>query len=222
MEAFSRATVFSSIDHGGRYAYGQQPNIAHWNLARLGEAMLPLFAPELEAAAEAANAVLATFAGRFDAHWLAGMRAKLGLTTADPGDLELVNDLLALLEAQAIDMTSAFRALSPAAGGDLTSAHELFAETGPFDAWTQRWRARLGREARSAATVAAEMDRINPVYIPRNQLVEDALAAAGDGDLTPYEELLTAVTHPFDPRPGYERYALPSTPGAPYRTFCGT
>ena len=100
--------------------------------------------------------------------------------------------------------------------------HELLADTAPFDAWAQRWRTRLGSEARPAATVAAAMDRINPIYVPRNQLVEDALAAAVDGDLTPYEHLLAAVTHPFDKRPGDERYALPSTPAAPYRTFCGT
>ena len=100
--------------------------------------------------------------------------------------------------------------------------HELLADTASFDAWAQRWRTRLGSEARPAATVAAAMDRTNPIYVPRNQLVEDALAAAVDGDLTPYEHLLAAVTNPFDKRPGDERYALPSTLAAPYRTFCGT
>ena len=100
--------------------------------------------------------------------------------------------------------------------------HELLADTAPYDAWAQRWRTRLGGEARPAATVAAAMDRTNPIYVPRNQLVEDALAAAVDGDLTPYEHLLAAVTNPFDKRPGDERYALPSNRAAPYRTFCGT
>ena len=223
MEAFNLATVFSSIDHGGRYAYGQQPRIAHWNLARLGETMLPLFAPELEPAVERANGVLATFAGRYEAHWLAGMRAKLGLATAESGDAELVGELLVVLEAQAVDMTSAFRALSSsAARADDAAMHELLTDTAPYDAWVQRWRTRLGSEARPAATVAAAMDRTNPIYVPRNQLVEDALAAAVDGDLTPYEHLLDVVTHPFDKRPGDERYALPATPATPYRTFCGT
>ena len=222
MEAFNLATVFSSIDHGGRYAYGQQPRIAHWNLARFGEVMLSLLATELEPAVETANGVLATFAGRYEAHWLAGMRAKLGLTTADPGDAELVSELLGVLEAQAVDMTSAFRALSSAARADDAPMHELLAESAPYDAWAQRWRTRLDSEARPAATVAAAMDRTNPIYIPRNQLVEDALAAAVDGDLIPYEHLLAAVTNPFDERPGDDRYALPAEPAAPYRTFCGT
>ena len=225
MEAFNLATVFSSIDHGGRYAYGQQPRIAHWNLARFGEAMLPLLATELEPAVETANGVLATFAGRYEAHWLAGMRAKLGLATADSGDAELVSELLAVLEAQAVDMTSAFRALSSSSsssGAGDAAMHELLADAAPFDVWAQRWRTRLGSEARPAVAVAAAMDRINPIYVPRNQLVEDALAAAVDGDLTPYEHLLAAVTNPFDKRPGDERYALPSTLAAPYRTFCGT
>ena len=181
MEAFNLATVFSSIDHGGRYAYGQQPRIAHWNLARFGEAMLPLFATELEPAVEAANGVLATFAGCYEAHWLAGMRAKLGLATADSGDAELVSELLAVLEAQAVDMTSAFRALSSsstsssssaAARADDAAMHELLADTASFDAWAQRWRTRLGSEARPAVAVAAAMDRTNPIYVPRNQLVE--------------------------------------------------
>ena len=179
MEAFNLATVFSSIDHGGRYAYGQQPRIAHWNLARFGEAMLPLLATELEPAVETANGVLATFAGRYEAHWLAGIRAKLGLATADSGDAELVSELLAVLEAQAVDMTSAFRALSSsssAAGAGDTAMHELLADAAPFDVWAQRWRTRLGSEARPAASVAAAIDRTNPIYVPRDQLVEDALA----------------------------------------------
>ena len=223
MEAFDPQTVFSSIDHGGRYAFGQQPRIAHWNLARLGEAMLPLFATELEPAVEAANGVLATFSGRYEEHWLCGMRAKVGLAAADPGDAELVGELLAVLEAQGLDMTSAFRGLSAAACGDDSSMQQLLVDTAPYEAWADRWRARLALEARPAAEVATAMDRTNPVYIPRNHLVEDALAAAVDGDLAPYGRLLDAVTHPFDERPGSRRYALPAPPGAGrYRTFCGT
>jgi serine/tyrosine/threonine adenylyltransferase len=222
MEAFDPATVFSSIDHSGRYAYAQQPRIAHWNLARFAEALLPLLAAELEPAAEAANGVLASFAGRYDAHWLAGMRAKMGLTTTEPADADLVTGFLAVLEAQAVDMTSAFRALSPAAGGDDSAMHELLTDNTAFDAWAERWRARLSGEGRRPASVAAEMDRTNPTYVPRNQLVEDALAAAVGGDMGPYVHLLDVVTHPFDKRSGDERYALPSKPYVAYRTFCGT
>ena len=224
MEGFDPATVFSSIDHGGRYAYGQQPRIAHWNLARLGEVMLSLFATELEPAVEAANGVLATFAERYETHWLTGMRAKLGLVTANPGDAQLASEWLAVLEAQAVDMTAAFRALSSAVGGDDARVRGLIAGGERFDGWAVRWRARLATEARPASTVMAAMDRVNPVYVPRNQLLEDALAAASSGDLEPYEDLLDVVTHPFDQRTGAaERYAMPSAPdAAPYRTFCGT
>jgi len=223
MEAYDPATVFSSIDVGGRYAYGNQPRIAHWNLARLGEALLPLFAAELEPAVEAANGVLATFAARYEEHWLHGMRDKLGLTGADAGDAELAADLLAILEAQHVDMTSAFRALSAVVRGDNGPVHNLLSDRAPFDAWAVRWHERLRRDGRAAGESAAAMDRTNPVYIPRNQLVEDALAAAAAGDLDPYHRLVEAVTDPFDARAGSEAYALPSAPDAgPFRTFCGT
>ena len=223
MEAYDPATVFSSIDHGGRYAYGNQPRIAQWNLARLGEAMLPLFADELEPAVEAANGVLATFATRYEEHWLGGMRDKLGLTTVDAGDAELAVDLLGILEAQRVDMTSAFRALSAVVRGDNGPVHDLLADRAPFDAWAARWRRRLEADGRPADVVAAAMDRTNPIYVPRNQLVEDALAAAVSGDLAPYERLVEAVTDPFEVRSGLERYARPSPPDVgPFRTFCGT
>jgi uncharacterized protein YdiU (UPF0061 family) len=223
METFDPTTVFSSIDLGGRYAYGNQPRIAHWNLARLGEALLPLFADELEPAVEAANGVLATFAARYEGHWLDGMRDKLGLVSADPGDGELARDLLAILEAQRVDMTTAFRALSAAARGDDAPMHALLTEPAAFDAWASRWHLRFASDGRPADEVARSMDRTNPCYVPRNQLVDDALTAAVDGDMGPYERLVDAVTRPFDARPGLEAYALPSPPDAPrFRTFCGT
>ncbi len=223
MEAYDPATVFSSIDLGGRYAYGNQPRIAHWNLARLGEAMLPLFADELEPAVEAANGVLATFAARYEEHWLDGMREKLGLASPGADDAELAADLLAILEVQHVDMTSAFRALGAAVGGDDGPLRGLLTDPPAFDAWAARWRRRLAVDGRPPGDVVAAMERVNPLYVPRNQLVEDALAAAVDGDLAPYERLVAAVTHPFEVRPGDEAYALPSPPAAaPYRTFCGT
>jgi uncharacterized protein YdiU (UPF0061 family) len=223
LDAFDPATVFSSIDHDGRYAYANQPRIAHWNLARLGEAMLPLFAEQLEPAIEAANRVLQTFADRYERHWLAGMRAKLGLASSQPGDGDLARDLLSLLHAQHVDFTSAFRALSAGVLGDLDTVRQLFEDPAALDAWAVRWRDRLARERRSAAAVAATMDRINPVYIPRNHMVEDALAAATDGDLAPYERLLGVLTRPFDRVSGAERYAAPAPPSIErYRTFCGT
>jgi serine/tyrosine/threonine adenylyltransferase len=223
MEAYDPATVFSSIDHGGRYAYGNQPAIAHWDLARLGEAMLPLFADELEPAVAAANGVLATWPERYHHQWLGGMRAKVGLATAEPADAALVDELLAILAAQRVDMTSAFRALSSAVRGDEGPVTALLADQAPFAPWAVRWRARLAGEPRPAAAVAAAMDRVNPRYLPRNRLVEDALAAATAGDLAPYELLLDVVTHPFEERAGCEPFAAPSPlDAARYRTFCGT
>ena len=147
MDAYDPATVFSSIDHGGRYAYGNQPRIAHWNLARLGEAMLPLLADQLEPAVEAANGVLATFADRYQRHWRDGMRAKLGLASPDPTDDDLVRDLHELMHTQQVDFTSCFRALSAAATGDDGPVRRLFAEPAAFDAWAARWQRRLAGSA---------------------------------------------------------------------------
>jgi uncharacterized protein YdiU (UPF0061 family) len=212
IDAFDPATVFSSIDHGGRYAYGNQPHIAAWNLARLAEALLPLIDDDQDAAVAAATRHLETFGERFHRHWSAGMRAKLGL--ADAGEISdaLVTDLLNLLHEHRADYTSSFRALSASLRGDPAPAF--------LDAWMERWRAEL---AGDPAEVAAAMDRVNPVYIPRNHVVEEALAAATAGDLAPFHRLLDVLARPFDERPGLEAYAEPAPAGCgPYRTFCGT
>jgi uncharacterized protein YdiU (UPF0061 family) len=217
LEAFDPATVYSSIDHGGRYAYGNQPVVAEWNLARLAEALLPLLHDDQEQAVALAMESLGAFRRQYDAAWSAGMRGKLGL----PDDLDdealspLVDELLAQLQQSQIDHTSFFRALSGAARGDAEPARNLFLDLRTFDGWMARWRA-LGPDADL-------MDRINPVYIPRNHLVEEALAAATGGDLDPLERLLHAVAAPYDERPGLDRYAAPAPKdfGA-YQTFCGT
>ena len=224
MDAFDPATVFSSIDHGGRYAYGNQPAIATWNLARLGEVLLALIDDDTDAAAAAATGTLETFPERFLRYWSAGMHAKLGLTAADELTAALIDDLLALLQAQGVDYTSSFRALSASLRGDGSRARSLFGDEAAFGAWAERWREQLAYESADARAVAAAMDRVNPVYIPRNHRVEDALAAATAGDLEPFERLLDVVTHPFDERPGAEPYAAPAPAswGCSYRTFCGT
>jgi len=223
MDTYDPVTVFSSIDHGGRYAFGNQPLIVRWNLARLGEAMLALFADELEPAVEAANGVLETVADRYERHWLDGMRAELWLRSADPGDCKLARDLLDVLPAQQIDYTSCFRALSAVTTGDVDVARRLFTSPETFDSWTGRWRARLDAEARPAAAIAAAMERTNPAYIPRNHLVEEALTASTSGDLSAYQQLLEVITHPFESRSDWERYAQPAPASTErYRTFCGT
>jgi len=212
MDRFDPATVFSSIDHSGRYAYGNQPSIVQWNLARLAETLLPLIDEEAERAVELATNLIHGFVDRFNDAWLTGMRAKLGLAIADPSDTQLVNDLLALLHEQQVDFTSFFRALSTL---ETPSA---------FGEWASRWTQRLLDEGREQREVAAAMDAVNPIYVPRNHRVEEALAAAsGIGDLEPLHRLLEAVTEPFDQRAGFERYATPDLAAAAgYQTFCGT
>jgi serine/tyrosine/threonine adenylyltransferase len=208
MDFYEPATVFSSIDHGGRYAYGNQPSIAQWNLARFAEALLPLLADDVEAAAAKATEALQTFPDRFLGHWQRGMLAKLGLGSADE-DEELVNDLLKTMHVQGDDYTGTFRTLARVARGE-EEPKPAYAE------WVARWRA--------LAPDAAAMDRVNPVYIPRNHLVEDALTQATVGDLAPLHRLLDAITDPFAERPGLEAYAQPGPDefGDRYVTFCGT
>jgi len=223
VDAFDPATVFSSIDQGGRYAYGNQPHVALWNLTRLAETLLPLLADDQEAAVAAATPVLQAFPDRFHRHWSAGMRAKLGL--AEPGEATgaLVDDLLALLHAQAVDHTAGFRALAAWLRGDEAAARSLVAEPAALEAWAGRWRAQLAREGTDPHAAAAAMDRVNPVYIPRNHKVEEALAAATAGDLGPVHRLVEVLRRPYDERPGLEAFAAPAPADAgPYRTFCGT
>jgi uncharacterized protein YdiU (UPF0061 family) len=224
MDAYDPATVFSSIDHGGRYAYANQPRIAQWNLALLGESLLALLGPTTDAAVVAATGVLQSFPGRYEGHYRRGMRAKLGLTGADPGDDALIADLLALMHAQSVDFTSCFRALSSSLRGDPSPVRSLFAEPADFDAWSERWQARLSAQGSGPDATAEAMDRVNPAYIARNHKVEEALAAATAGDLEPFERLLDVLTNPFDERPGLEQYAVPAAASfaGGYRTFCGT
>ena len=217
LEAYDPATVYSSIDEGGRYAYANQPPVAQWNLARFAETLLPLIDEEQERAVEVATAALHTFPDRYAAAWSAGMSAKLGL----PAGLEdrlattLVEELLDLMQASHVDWTTFFRALGAAARGDAEPARSLVLDLAGLDSWLARWR---------ALTPDADlMDRTNPVYVPRNHLVEEALAAGTDGDLAPTHRLLEALAAPFDVRPGLERYAQPAPDSfGRYTTYCGT
>ncbi|CAA9515103.1 MAG: Selenoprotein O and cysteine-containing homologs, partial [uncultured Solirubrobacteraceae bacterium] len=218
LDGFDAARVFSSIDQGGRYAYGNQPVVMEWNLARLAEALLPLLADEEEQAVAIAVEALRTFRGRYSAAWTAGMRAKLGLPTAvdDAEVAQLSTDLLTLLQAGRTDYTACFRGLGAAARGDVERVRALVLDLAGIDAWLERWRA-LGPDADA-------MDRVNPVYVPRNHLVEEALTAATAGELEPVERLLDVLSRPFDERPGLEAHAAPTSAdfGGAYRTFCGT
>lgn len=203
MDTFDPATVFSSIDSWGRYAYGNQPAITGWNLARFAETLLPLIDDDADTAIELATAALGWFAPRYQTAWRAGMRAKLGLAQGFTDDT-LIDELPALMAEHRTDHTSFFRAL---AHGDMPLG---------FMAWVKRWR--------THSPDTAAMDAANPVYIPRNHLVEEALAAATAGDVGPARTLLDAIGDPFTERPGLQRYALPASEdfAAGYRTFCGT
>jgi uncharacterized protein YdiU (UPF0061 family) len=224
MDAFDPATVFSSIDHGGRYAYGNQPPIAQWNLARLAESLLPLLGDGEDAAVAAAGAVLESFPDRYHDAWCDGMRAKLALADGHRDNSALIDDLLALMRAQRVDYSSCFRALSSWVRGDAVPARALFREPLELDAWSERWLARVSAGGPDMAAVADAMDRVNPVYVPRNHLVEEALAAATAGDMEPFHRLVAVLAEPFERRAGLERYAEPATPSfdSTYQTFCGT
>jgi uncharacterized protein YdiU (UPF0061 family) len=238
MEAYDPDTVFSSIDHGGRYAWGNQPGIAQWNLARLAEALLPLLHPDTEQAVALASDAINRFGALYQRQWLAVMRAKLGLqpvagdANGDQDDLALIHGWLTALQGQGADWTLAHRHLcdvaEPAAAGGLahTRLTQLCADPAGLHAWLPRWQARLQRNPQGQPPDwAAAMRRANPVYIPRNQRVEDALSAASDsGDLAPFHALLAVVQRPFDEAPGQERYAQPAHPDQArgYHTFCGT
>ncbi len=224
MDTYDPATVFSSIDEAGRYAYGNQPRIAAWNLARFAETLLPLLGSDQEAAIEAARQALAGFAPRFEAAYLTGMRRKLGLETEQDGDEELIQDLLRHMQEGGADWTLTFRALADAAEGNDAPARALFSPGVAWDAWAERWNTRLAREPGPLAERAGVMRALSPLYIPRNHLVEAALnAAVRSDDYRPFEELLGVITKPYEQRSGLERFAQPPRPDERVlATFCGT
>jgi uncharacterized protein YdiU (UPF0061 family) len=226
MDAYDPATVFSSIDQHGRYAYGNQPRIAVWNLARLAETLLPLLADEQDKAIEVAQEALAAFSPAFEAAYFGGLRRKIGLASEHDGDVTLVNDLLKAMAENNADFTLTFRRLCDAAADPAADAavRSQFADPAAYDLWAARWRWRMGEEAAEPASIAAAMRAVNPIYIPRNHLVEAALNAAIDsGDFAPFEQMLEVLALPFVERVGFERYTLPPEPEERVlQTFCGT
>jgi uncharacterized protein YdiU (UPF0061 family) len=224
MDHYDPATVFSSIDRNGRYAYAQQPLIARWNLARLAETLLPLLHDDPQSAVDLVMPVIDGFPARYEYHWLREMRAKLGLEGEEDGDLVLAQDFLGTMQGQGVDFTLAFRALALAAQGQPERLQAFYADASDLNAWLPRWQERIAGSSVTPAACAQAMNAVNPAYIPRNHLVEESLEAAGQGDLAPFEKLLAVLQHPFAERPELKRYAQPATPeaAAGYRTFCGT
>jgi serine/tyrosine/threonine adenylyltransferase len=219
LDTYHSDTVFSSIDHGGRYAYGNQPHIAQWNLARFAETLLPLLDSDSDRAVALATEAIQEFPDLFQKLWNAGMRKKLGLLTAEDDDQELAESLLALMQEAKADFTNTFRDLStdplPTTG---------FLGSTAFQTWCERWQVRRDRDEQPRSASVALMQSVNPEVIPRNHRVEEALAAASDhGDLSALHDLLIAVTSPFQRSEASTKYSEPPSPTARrYRTFCGT
>jgi uncharacterized protein YdiU (UPF0061 family) len=234
MEAYNPATVFSSIDHGGRYAYGNQPHIARWNLARLAETLLPLMVSgddeaEVKRAVAQVTEVIDAFPGWTAEALLQGQRAKLGLQTAQDSDVSLADAFLALLQQHQVDFTQAWRRLADAAAGDANPLRALFAESAAINPWLAQWQARCAQEdstaPQAAADRAARLRQANPRIIPRNHRVEEALAAASEHhDLSLFNRLLAALQQPFSDDPSLALYAEPAPlqMTAAYQTYCGT
>jgi serine/tyrosine/threonine adenylyltransferase len=218
MDNYDSATVYSSIDSYGRYAYGNQPRIAQWNLARLAETLLPIFATSAERALELASEAVAAFSIRYEAHWLAGMRRKLGLVKEEESDRELAQDLLAVMHANQADFTLTFRSLAE------PTVRALFADPAAFDQWALKWRARQLLETTPTELRLQAMRWSNPAVIPRNHRVEQAINAAVErDDFSPFVELLSVVTRPYEPATALAAYAnAPQPDERVLETFCGT
>ncbi len=218
MNGYDPKTVFSSIDRGGRYAYGNQPAIAHWNLARFAESLLPLVDPDPDRAVAMASEVLEIFPVEFDRYWLAGMRGKLGLRTEEADDRDLAQALLDWMQKSRADFTNTFRDLSteePPTGENYQDPD--------FRAWSARWRARVDREGLSKVAAVQRMRSANPAVIPRNHQVEAVLAAAEErNDFGPLHTLLAVLGSPYEPTGDWEKYREPPADESGYRTFCGT
>ena len=224
IDVYEPKAVFSSIDQHGRYAYGNQPPIMVWNLSRFAETLIDLVNPQDsdDAIRQLTNEINA-FPAHYQAEWLRGMRAKLGLFKELPGDLDLINDLMATAEGQQVDYTGLFRSLSVFVRGNVASARALFADPTKFDAWVDRYVRRMAAEDIPDLRRAKAMDLVNPIYIPRNHLVDAALKAAAAGDMGPFDRLSDVLSRPFTQQKGAEVFSAPAPADfGKFVTFCGT
>ncbi|MED1865388.1 YdiU family protein [Fictibacillus nanhaiensis] len=218
MDKYDPLTVFSSIDREGRYAYGNQPRIAGWNLARFAETLLPLLHDDQEKAVELAQEVLYGFSDLYHANYFRGMRSKLGLYNEEKEDQSLIEELLSLMATYKADYTNTFRSLTLGK----KECSDLF-EAEDFKTWFNKWEERQARQPKSKEESLQLMRNCNPGVIPRNHRVEEALYAAGKGDYSVMERLLHVLSTPYKHSPDQEEYnQLPPETEGPYRTFCGT
>lgn len=223
LDRYDPATVFSSIDRGGRYAFGNQPAIGQWNVARLAECLLPLLSEVEAEAMEQATGALSIYAEAFNTTYREGLLAKIGLPGGDERDSALADELLTIMTSGDADFTATFRGLaSLAAGANAGDLGAGFREPGAFTAWVDEWRERIAEKQLDTQTVAAAIRAVNPAFVPRNQRVEEVIAAAVQNeDFAPFEAFLAVLMRPYDDQPEAARWADPG-PAAPYRTFCGT
>ncbi|MEJ1969403.1 MAG: YdiU family protein [Rhizomicrobium sp.] len=226
LDAYDFAAVFSSIDQGGRYAYGNQPRIAQWNLARLAQALLPLLDADQDAAVKIAQAAIDAYPAQFEAAYFAGLRAKLGFAAARDGDLDLIGAFLRHMADGHADFTLTFRRLCDSAEDAVADGAlgALFDNDAAVQAWLPAWRARLAEETISPAERADAMRAVNPAFIPRNHRIEAAIAAAQqNGDYAPFDELRKVLSAPYADQPAFARYSDPPKPEERVlQTFCGT
>jgi uncharacterized protein YdiU (UPF0061 family) len=222
MDAYDSAAVYSSIDHGGRYAYRNQPGIAHWNLACLAQTLLPLLDDDEEVATEIAQTALDSFPDLYAEAWFERLREKFGLQAMEAGDAELIQDFLDLMERDRIDFTLAFRRLAELAGS-VSQIETLFDFPDSFADWLARWRERCARDAIGADERHRRMAAVNPVFIARNHLVEEAIAAGYEGYFKPFHRLLERLEKPFEYSADDAVLATPPRPEQiVQQTFCGT
>lgn len=225
IDDYNAQAIFSSIDEQARYAFGNQPNIAQWNLARFAETLIPLIDPnDSDNAIKLATDELNQFPQLYQQFWLEEMQAKLGLTTLDADDVELINELYEAIEGQGVDYTKLFRRFADAARGDDKGLLILFKDSSTIKSWLSKWLEKLSSNGKNINQIADKMDSVNPIYIPRNHLVEQSLQAASkQGDYGPFKKLLGVLMHPFKKRDGLQAYEEPAAKeDGPYVTFCGT
>jgi uncharacterized protein YdiU (UPF0061 family) len=225
MDTYDPRTVYSSIDRGGRYAYGNQPMIGQWNIARLAETLLPLLHETPADAVDLANDAVTRFMDRFQLHWKATIRAKLGLGEDElEADQDLIRRLLKLMHEGKADFTLTFRRLSGALEGEDADVVALFASPEDISPWLADWRRRLATDDRPPTAIATAMRAVNPAFIPRNHKVEEALNEAVEhGDFSLFEAIGDVLARPYDDQPAFAAYALPPGPGEEITaTYCGT
>ena len=224
MDSYDPSTVFSSIDVNKRYAYANQPAILTWNLTRLAETLIPLIHEDKNESIKLLTEVLQLIKPVYTNYWLSIMRSKIGLSKEDQNDIEIISNFLEIMEEEKADFTLCFRSLSKALIGDGQTIRALFNNSRRFDGWMMIWQERISQEGIAEEKIAATMNKVNPIYIPRNHKVEEALhEAVFKNNMLPFNKLHSLLQNPFEEIDGFESFKEPAPKSdIPYKTFCGT